>query len=101
MRYPGVNGQWMKVAKCISASRLAKSGEGTLPTEAFCCFQIRPSKNALLVESGHLQILHKQKQLVESGNPPFYCFKAQNAFSNGMQCQSLILARHSAKSPVG
>ena len=49
----------------------------------FVVLQLWPSKNALLVESGHLQIQHKKKQLVESGHPPFDYFKAQNAFSNG------------------
>ena len=73
----------MKVAKCISASCLAKS-EDTLPIWGILfVLQLWPSKNVLLVESGHLQIQHKKKQLVESGHLPFYCFKAQNAFSNG------------------
>ena len=47
----------------------------------FVVLQLWPSKNALLVEIGHLQIQHKKKQLVESGHLPFYC---QNAFSNGL-----------------
>ena len=34
----------------------------------FVVLQLWPSKNALLVESGHLQIQHKKKQLVESGH---------------------------------
>ena len=34
------------------------------------------SKNTLLVESGHLQNKYTKTLLVESGQPPFDCFKA-------------------------
>ena len=73
----------MKVAKCISASSWQNQEKTLCLLRNFVVLQLWPSKNALLVESGHIQIQHKKKQLVESGHPSCYCFKAQDAFSNG------------------
>ena len=67
----------MQVAKAFLASCLVKSGEGTLPLWGILLFC-----SSGVVKMHHLQIQHKKKQLVESGHPLFYCFKAQHAFSN-------------------
>ena len=84
-------GQWMKVAKCISASHLPKSRIILRLTVAlsFVILQFPASRNALLVEDGHLQNKYRKTLLVESGHPTFDYFTSEDTFSS--DSASLVL----------
>ena len=62
-------GQWMKVDLCLFLIIFYKSHFGWL--EHFVILQSPATRNALLVESGHLHVKYTKSLLVESGHLPF------------------------------
>ena len=70
------------MAKYISASHLPKSRTILRLAVAFCDFTVPASRNALLVQNGHLQNKYRKTLLVESGHPPFDYFNAEDTISS-------------------